>query len=643
MKETLAKYIYYRFAKHVYWVVILLSVLIWGSLYRWYIEHTLYPVDSSVRNMKLISNSLEEQITFLDRAVNSLAQSKKMVSGKDPTAFRNFLITTRLASDYFYGVGFFWDPKLVNYGEYIYKDGNNKIVVESMNDIFNGHHTKYYLRPWFTYVVQSKSSKVFSPQISWGGDPSNTLTYAFPVKVNQQLIGVGVFDISMLLFGDHLDKIKNFEAGSNENLLHIFYLSKPYQDLHNKDIYYDIGKNENVIESPGKIADLEHVYKSMTKNEGWSYYKGYIYRDITLIRGELVFILEYNLRWVIIYSCIWFFITPIILFGLLLSLKKILIKKLSFIVNPISELSIQASKIVENQMQETFSLNQSSQIIEINQLVYSLETMRQEIQKLLIKERELSKAQAEMLLASSIQKKFIPAQYQKFLLGSNGRKVSIAAEFHAAEQLSGDIYDVFINDDEIYILIGDATGKDITAALFALFVLTHFRVLCERRLLPHQIMDELNDYVCSMNAENMFISAICAKIQINNTLYFSNAGHEPAIVIDCDGKIIPNIQHEPDLVLGVMPTYHYQQQEININQVKEIYFFTDGITEARNGDEKMYGREGVIASISLLHQIETQPEQIAAGIIKDCIQFENGNSSDDMTLIAVGISDRSLQ
>lgn len=636
MNKPLAIHIYSHLAKYVSILVVGLSCLGGYFTYTAYLNSILSPLVDITKNMQRISEEIEHTVNFSSKLVN-IYYRDIMKNAKNSDRIKDFSdsfsaliegLTTFEGGGYAINIG-------ADYGEYFYHK-DNQLVRESMEAIYAPYHTSYRQRPWFQDVLRTKHFFAYTPQASWVGTSKNLLTYAFPIIINGEVQAVGAFDISLYPFQDMFHKLNSLNLIQHN--FEVYYISKPYLGSHSSNQYYLINRPESALTYSGEIVRLDKIFKERKEFPGWRYYDGSFYKNYSFLNDGFNFIICYDLTVIFLISIVWLIVTYFLVVKILQVTKNVLTKKLFFIIAPLTELSNQVQHLAQDKLQSEISVDTGKHIAEINLLINSLETMRRDIQELIQKEKELGKTKAELQLAARIQQKFIQSSYRTILKGSSCGDISIAAEYHAAKTLSGDIYDIVNKDGEVYIIIGDATGKDLTAALFSLFVLAHFKVLCERHYLPNQIMDELNNYLCTMNAENMFISAICIKLEIGKKIYVSNAGHEfPLICID-DHSFMDDdaLAFEPDLVLGVIPEYQYQLIEFPLNVARAAYLVTDGISEARNSAGQMYGRNGVIECIKKGRSQGVSYHEMCTLIIKDCTEFEeDGDNRDDKTIICL--------
>ena len=116
-------------------------------------------------------------------------------------------------------------------------------------------------------------------------------------------------------------------------------------------------------------------------------------------------------------------------------------------------------------------------------------------------------------------------------------------------------------------------------------------------------------------------------------IVYSNAGHNPPLVLRADGTVEPLT--EGGMVLGVFPDNQYEQAEIALNRGDRLLFYTDGITEARNPEGDEYGEDRLAAAGAAV--ASASADAIKHAVLADVNVFTGGKFEDDATLIVVGI------
>ena len=240
-------------------------------------------------------------------------------------------------------------------------------------------------------------------------------------------------------------------------------------------------------------------------------------------------------------------------------------------------------------------------------------------QSILKKEREI---------AGEVQKKLFP----------NNKKIEqyIFAKNTPAKDVSGDYYDYYqINDNEIYFILGDVTGKGIKAGILMANAAAVFRSLAKMESSVAKTALYMNNQVKDSSYQAMFITVILGKINLEKKeMEFINMGHEPMMVLD------PNFNFEyvkstlpPMGLMPVKDESFFKTTTMDISD-KTILIYTDGVTEGYVDEGKELEVAGLESEIKKLNS--TSPETIITHATK--ILTEKGYTlRDDITALGIKI------
>ena len=196
-----------------------------------------------------------------------------------------------------------------------------------------------------------------------------------------------------------------------------------------------------------------------------------------------------------------------------------------------------------------------------------------------------------------------------------------------AKEVGGDFYDYFeIDDENIAIVIGDASGKGVPAALLATTTQTIIRDQLHNKKDPSKVLYFANNHLCRNNSETMFITLwLGIYNKKTNILNFSNAGHNPPIIEENNNFKLLDI--DSGIALGILEEYNFITEEIELPS--KIIVYTDGITDAINKNETTYGEERLINCLN-----NNSNEDIINSILNDVNNFvEDNEQFDDMTIL----------
>ena len=205
-----------------------------------------------------------------------------------------------------------------------------------------------------------------------------------------------------------------------------------------------------------------------------------------------------------------------------------------------------------------------------------------ELHEQLVEKRRL---QAQLEIARQVQLELLP-EADPQLPGFD-----ISAYIFPTEEVSGDYYDwVKVFEDQIGIVVADAVGKGIPAALLMAFLRASLRAGVQIGYAPHIALAKVGNLLWDSVDDNQFITAIYGLLDATNrTFVFSNAGHNPPLLMKPSGEY--RFVEYGDLPLGMFHDSHYHQHFIRFDDHQVMVLYTDGITESTNANGEEYGND----------------------------------------------------
>ena len=238
------------------------------------------------------------------------------------------------------------------------------------------------------------------------------------------------------------------------------------------------------------------------------------------------------------------------------------------------------------------------------------------------------KAKTELHVAREIQMNTLPLE----TLSSDD--VEIVGELKAAKEVGGDLYDyVDIDKDHVAILIGDVSGKGVPAAMFMMKTITSFRDFATAGKTPSEILKEINASIIKGNKASMFVTCFLAILdKRNGKVVYANAGHNPPIVgTDSNYRYL---KCNPGLLLGCFKDMFVKDEEITLASGESMTLYTDGVTEARNGEGGFFGEQRLLDTMN--RSRHTCIVDLHHVIKDDIAEFVQGApQSDDITILTL--------
>ena len=209
----------------------------------------------------------------------------------------------------------------------------------------------------------------------------------------------------------------------------------------------------------------------------------------------------------------------------------------------------------------------------------------------------------------------------------------IAARSVAAEIVGGDFYDVIVLDDEVFdVVIADATGHGLPAALQVRDVFTGLRMALSRDYKLTRTLQRLNTIINRSRLATKFVSLVLVEFDLGGTLMYSNAGHPRPILMRVDGSVARLDQGGP--ILGPIPNATYSIGIQCMGPGDLLVLFSDGLTEATRDDDEEYGAERLIHTIRTVHHRD--PTAIVDRIFTDVADFSQRTPpEDDQTVVVI--------
>lgn len=192
----------------------------------------------------------------------------------------------------------------------------------------------------------------------------------------------------------------------------------------------------------------------------------------------------------------------------------------------------------------------------------------------------------DLNISREIQQAILPKDFSPF---PEEFKVDIYGSMVAAKEVGGDFYDFFqIDNQRIGIVIGDVSGKGISAAIFMAICRTLIRATGLKGGSVSDCMDHINNLLCKESASCMFVTAFYGILDIKSgRLDYVNAGHNAPYILSSDK--IKEVELTDGLALGILADFSYQSKKITLEKGEQLLLYTDGVTEAVNLDEIPYG------------------------------------------------------
>ena len=271
---------------------------------------------------------------------------------------------------------------------------------------------------------------------------------------------------------------------------------------------------------------------------------------------------------------------------------------------------------------------------EISSLSSSFETMEKEINNyvgIIKKEtKENERRNTELEIAKNIQLGSLP---NTSYFDNN---ISIEASILPAKTIGGDFFDYFYNNDELVFIVGDVSGKGISASLLMMKVKTLLKTKILSCSTLVKAISEVNNDLALNNELSLFVTAFIGTINFKTKiLKYINCGHELPYLIR--GEIIEKIKGKSNFVLGGVTNFNFVEEKIKLNDSDSLFVYTDGISDATNINNERFSNINIEKSLN--GSINLSINDKKNNIFKDISNFTCGNEQfDDITLLLLKLN-----
>ncbi len=369
----------------------------------------------------------------------------------------------------------------------------------------------------------------------------------------------------------------------------------------------------------GKTANK--LYKTNVINEETAFSEEYIY-VFSFVEGYCIiaampFAEAMLLRDASLYTSIF---TLILIFAALFIFIYFLIKKV--IINNLQKINGTLSEITGGNLNVKVDVRSNAEFSSLSDDINStVATLKRYIGE------AAARIDKELEYAKQIQLSALPSDFP------DTEGYTIYAQMIAAKEVGGDFYDFYTLDgNTVFFLAADVSGKGIPAAMFMMTAKTIIRDLAERGLPVNEIFTMANEKLCENNESGMFVTAWMGKIDLSTgKLSFANAGHNPPVVVHADGEC-EYLKSRTGFVLAGMEGMKYRANEMTLKKGDRIFLYTDGVTEATDKNEALYGEERLLSYIDKNKSLKA--EELLSGLKEDIDLFAGeAPQFDDITML----------
>ena len=214
----------------------------------------------------------------------------------------------------------------------------------------------------------------------------------------------------------------------------------------------------------------------------------------------------------------------------------------------------------------------------------------------------------------------------------------VAAMTQPLRFVGGDYYTVVrISERHTALCIADVAGKGLPAALLMSSLQAALAPLIRESFTPPEVCQRLNRALCDLTPEGKFITFFYAVLDsVDNRLTYCNAGHNPPLLIRTDGACTQ--LKATGAVLGQFPEWLYEQSDLQMRRGDKLLLFTDGLIEACNAEEELFGEHNLIRIAR--ENPSSSVEELIGLLISAASRHSGGHFQDDASLIVLKATER---
>jgi serine phosphatase RsbU (regulator of sigma subunit) len=239
----------------------------------------------------------------------------------------------------------------------------------------------------------------------------------------------------------------------------------------------------------------------------------------------------------------------------------------------------------------------------------------------------------DLAAAGIIQRTFLPDA-----LGENSAGARVVAEYMPAYPVGGDFYDfVDLGNGRVMGVIGDVSGKGVTAALTMARVSADVRRLATEVAGPAELLERLNHTLAARMQDDRFVTALCVLLDAPNRRWiFANAGHVLPLLRRSTG-VVSRVAYSSGPPLGIVAHAQYREETISVAAKDILLLATDGVFEILSAPRRPCSTMGQCQFTELVTGAPHDVDQISRRIVNTAESATN-SGRDDLTLLGIQIS-----
>ena len=513
---------------------------------------------------------------------------------------------------------------------------------DSITSSMLGHaNYEYFYMDWYQIPKMTNAPYWSEPYYDEGGGNILMTTYSVPfytIKGGKRIFsGIVTIDVSLAWLTEIMSSVKILETG------YAFLLSRngviithPNKDYVMNESIFTIAKEND---QPGMRLIGRAMIKGKSNFEAADFHSKWhsgklwiIYKGLPSSHWSLAVIYPDNEMFASLYK-INIILVLLILVGLSL-LSFFTIKIINDLTAPLKHFADSARLIAAGNFD--VQLPEIKTEDEMKELYNSFSFMQKELAEYIVTLKDTTaakeKIESELRIAREIQMSMIPHIFPPF---PDLPEVDVYAILKSAKEVGGDLYDFFVIDgNKFCFAIGDVSGKGVPASLFMAVTRTLVRSISDKEFSPAAIVSTLNNSLALNNESSMFVTFFLGVLNLETgELSYCNAGHNPPVIIRKDGSAVM-IEKTKFIPVALFEDFQYEELTLQLRHGDKVFLYTDGVTEAENADNKLFGDEKLMEIVR--ENIAVSPRELINKVEEAVAIHVNGfTQSDDITMMTI--------
>lgn len=315
----------------------------------------------------------------------------------------------------------------------------------------------------------------------------------------------------------------------------------------------------------------------------------------------------------------------------------------NYLTKPIHQLSQGVRKIATGNLDDKLDIHTGDEIeslaISFNAMTTELKAYMKNLEYITAEKQRIA---TELNVATSIQQNMLPCIFPPY---PERQEFDIYAAMYPAKEVGGDFYDFYLLDNNhLVITIADVSDKGIPAAMFMVISKTILKNFAMSMTSPDDfaaVIKCANRQLCENNEEMMFVTVFMGMLDLTTGKFiYVNAGHTPPLVRhkSSNNALFNYLPITRNCVLGIQEEASFKQQEIYLNPGDELFFYTDGVTEAINQDNQLYSALKLQSTLNKINA-SASCQDILNTVKLSVDKFsQNMPQADDITMLAIKLN-----